>query len=178
MTKLDNIIWEIEPEESRMRNEKMIRVAVFGLLGLLGYVLIEMFLEASASSSFSGFLYFFLRSFLFVSLFVLVPAFIVYLINKNIKHSRRSYLLDLNGVEIIIDGMKEKYSWDDFISFYDYSKHSLLLYFRINEAKVNGGIFYLRKKTGFFNRFVIVHSEPDSSRHVYGFLLDHLKEEV
>lgn len=179
MSKLDNIVWEIEPDEIRERNEKMIRVATVALLGILLYLFLDILLRSSASGfSFSQLFFFLFRNFLFLSLFVLLPAFVFYYINKKYSYDHYSYSLDTNGFEMIKNGRKERYSWDEFSSFYDHSKRSFLLRLKINEAKVKGRVFYLRKKKGFFNSFVAIYSEPDSSFHVYGFILDHLKEEV
>lgn len=175
---IDNITWEIEPDETRARNEKLLRVTVFTLLGILAVAFREIFFESSGGGvSIKGLFIFLFVRFLFLSLFVIIPALIFYFIIKNSSFHRRVYSLNRDGFEITIDGQKENYSWDGFESFFDHTQKSVLRDLRINEAAINGRNFYLRRKGGFFSKYVIIYSEPDSCGDVYVFIKDHLREE-
>ena len=48
---------------------------------------------------------------------------------------------------------------------------------KAEEVRMSGKIFYLKAKTGFFKKFVVIYAEPDNCKQVYDYLKARLKEE-
>jgi hypothetical protein len=191
-----NLQWEITADEKRARNQKLLKFIVLPLLIIvvfsqtIAYPLD--FFNSLLRGEFKEIIY---DIIIFIAVF-LITIVLYFAVNKVFPYAYRSYELTADGITIVKNKKKRTYTWHEFNVFIPYSMYrggklsntSLVngVDLAIDQTRNNlssleentvGKIFYLRKKSRFIKKFVVLYSEPDNYNKVYDFLKNHIKEE-
>jgi hypothetical protein len=177
MTDQVSLFWEITPDEKRQRTGRLVKTVFVPMVGMalfaftIAYPTTFFYSLVSKGASKT------LIEVLIYTAIVAITMLLLFAANKIIPYAHRTYILNNEGLRITKNRKKKVYGWDQFSLFYDYSERGQANDLKAEEARISGKIFYLKVKTRFFKKFVVMYAEPDNSDKVYEYLKAHLKEE-
>ena len=190
---MDTLSWTITSKNRREQVREFIRRSwfLFVIMGILSHF--------SYAGNYTDVRVLNLQEILYDSTYsivgVLFGIVILLLVNTIITRRDRSYSLDNTRVKISLGKKTERFRWEDFDCFYNYStrnynpndSNDVLPSEKTKTAFVNirndieGDIFYLKKRTKyfrFFNKvFIVLLTKPENSKSVEGMLLKKLRKE-